>query len=740
MDILFFDKRPMFLIGLSILLGAYIATGSNALQAVILACIVVAGAVAGRTNIKYIVLAVLLGICFFAYAIFVQTSYDNAYSEYDGKKCEINCVVVSVDAKKADYTLVTVKPKGFFSKRIKVYLLANPYDLIQGDIISFSGILHKPLLSSNPGGYDTQKAMYCDGSAAYMFAEGDSIVLSNKLTFGSLFGLLRKSICDNCSKLLGEDRGGILAGMLIGDKTGLDPALKAGFRDSGLSHTMAVSGSHIAYILAPLVFIFSRSGVPRKKYYPVLLGVLLLFAMLTGFQPSVARAALTAGIMLAAGLLSRETDALNSLALSAVILIIINPFAIYDAGFILSYSCVLAILIFYKPMVSFTGNSPVSKMIALTIAVQAGVLPVTAKLFYSVQVFSVISNLLIFPVRAVLTISGWLMYLTSVIFMPLAKILSFPIGVLTDCVSSVAMLFGGSEISSINVPYIPAWLVGMYLVCVYLALTIRKFSLIPIAVIIISAASYLMFFAMPVNTYVFLDSGQADCFIIKTDRGRDIIIDTGKYALGNSISHFCGDYIDYIFLTHAHMDHIGGIEAIFDRFRVGTVFIPGCNGNEMGLVENLCQSYGVPTIKLTAGNTLKLDGYEIIVLNPYHKDYLSLNDTSLVLKLVHGNNSLLYCGDVEMTAEIDMLSEGCNLKADIFKVPHHGSGSSAFDEFYSAVSPELAVVSCGINCFGHPSGECLEFLADIPVYRTDLHGAIEIKAKKGGYKVKYAGH
>ena len=163
----------------------------------------------------------------------------------------------------------------------------------------------------------------------------------------------------------------------------------------------------------------------------------------------------------------------------------------------------------------------------------------------------------------------------------------------------------------------------MYLICVYLALTIRKFSLIPIAVIIISAASYLMFFAMPVNTYVFLDSGQADCFIIKTDRGRDIIIDTGKYALGNSISHFCGDYIDYIFLTHAHMDHIGGIEAIFDRFRVGTVFIPGCNGNEMGLVENLCQSYGVPTIKLTAGNTLKLDGYEIIVLNPYHKDYLS---------------------------------------------------------------------------------------------------------------------
>ena len=736
MDILFFDKRPMLLFGIAIITGVYIATGESTLQAVILAVLVVLGALLGKTNIKYIIIAVFLGLSFFVYAYYSMGSYDRAFSQFDGKHCVINGKITSIDAEKEEYTLVTIKPNGFGIKKIKAYLLDNPYRLIQGDKISLEGTLHKPETVSNPGGYDTRKILYSDGAAAYIFAEAKTVSINDGITAGSVFGLLRMNITDNCIKLLGEKRGSILTGMLIGDKTGLDPVVKAGFRDSGLSHTMAVSGAHVAYILAPLIFIFRKIGIERRKYYPWLLMVLLLFALLTGFQPSVARASLTVALLLIGGIISRETDSLNSLALSAVILIALNPFAIYDAGFILSYMCVLSILVFYKPIISITGKSPVSRVLALTIAVQIGILPATAKLFYSIQVFSVISNLLIFPVRALLAVMGWIMYFVSTFSIPLARVAAFPVGILTDSISEVAALFGGSAVSAVSVPFIPGWLVVLYIVSVYLALQLKRLSLIPVAVVTLALSVYMMFFAVPKDTYVFFDSGQADCFLVKTEKGRDIIIDTGKYAQCNSIAYFCGDYIDCIFLTHAHMDHVGGLAAILNRFRVGVVFIPGCGGAEMSGVENMCRSAGVPCIKLTEGETIEIDGYDIHVFNPFAKDYLSLNDTSLVLKLTHGDKSLLYCGDIEMPAEIDILANGCDLEADIFKIPHHGAFGSAYEGFYGEVRPEIAVISCGENYFGHPSLECLELLEGTAVYRTDLHGAVIIKYIKDGYRIK----
>ncbi len=735
MDFLFFDKRPMFLFGTAIIFGAYIATGESIIQACILAALITAGAFAGKTNIKYIFIALLLGAGFFIYAHYYTEYLDNEYLHLDGKYCVINGKVISINKEKEEYTLATVKPDGYGNKKIKVYLLDNPYELIQGDKISFGGILHKPAPATNPGGYDARKIMYSDGIAAYIFAEAESVNINGGFTFGNIFGYIRKSIVDNCRKLLGEDRGSILAGMLIGDKTGLDPAVEDGFRDSGLSHTMAVSGAHVAYILAPLIFIFSKFGVERRKYYPWLLAVLLFFALLTGFQPSVARASLTAALMLIGGIISRETDSLNSLACSAVILIAANPFAIFDAGFILSYVCVIAILIFYKPLLAIIGKSPVARVLAITIAVQVGVFPATAKLFYSVQVFSTISNLLIFPVRALLAISGWIMYFISTICMPLARLFAVPVSILTDSIVEVASLFGSNSLSSVNVPFIPVWIIGLYSVSVYLVLHMKKHLLVPAAVASLAIMGYLMFFAVPVDTYVFFDSGQADCFLVKTDMGRDIIIDTGKYADCNSIAHFCGDYIDCIFITHAHIDHIGGLESILGRFRVGAVFVPGCGSAEMTGVRDMCTLAGVPCIELKAGTDMELDGYDISVLNPLDKDYLSLNDTSLVLKLTHGDKSLLYCGDIEMPAEIDLLAGGCDLAADIFKVPHHGAAGSAYKRFYEAVGPEAAIISCGENYFGHPSQDCMELLEGLPVYRTDQHGAIVIKAKKDGYKV-----
>lgn len=736
MDILFFDRRPMLLFCIMIVCGVYTATGNSTGFAIITAILVVTGALIGKTRKKHIITALVLGLMFFFYGNICEKSFDNQYKEFDGVKCTADCTVTSVGVMKPEYTLVTVRPKGFLKKKIKVYLMDNQIELIQGDHIFLRGVLHKPTGATNPGGYDARKVQFSDGIAAYMFANSDDYSIGTEFSPGHIFGLLRKDIKDSCIGLLGYERGNILVGMMIGDKTNLDETVQGSFRDSGLSHTMAVSGAHVAYILAPLIFLFSKLGIDRRRYYPWLLAVLLFFALLTGFTPSVARATLTAGLMLIAGIFSNETEPLNSLALSAVILILMNPFCIYDAGFILSYISVASILIFYPMLLAITGKSPIMRILALTLAVQIGILPATAKLFYSVQVFSVISNMLIFPIRAVLAVTGWIMYLISIVFMPLAQIVSLIPGILTDSTASVAELFGTSVFSAVSVPYIPPWLVLLYITGIYFSLHFKRGRLIPITAIVVVVTFYMMFFAVPKNTFVFFDSGQADCFLIKTDKKRDIIIDTGKYALSNSLAHFCGDYIDMIFLTHAHQDHIGGLEAILERFRVGVVFIPGCKGAEMSGVRSLCTYYDVPCIGILAGNKLNLDGYEILVLNPSNVDNLALNDTSIVLKLNHGDKSLLYCGDIEMPAEISMIGSGCNLEADIFKVPHHGAVGSAYSEFFNEVSPKIAIISCGTNYFGHPSKEALNLLESAMVFRTDRDGAVIIKLKRDGFEYK----
>ncbi|MDX1357705.1 MAG: ComEC/Rec2 family competence protein, partial [Clostridia bacterium] len=413
MDILFFDKRPMFLMGAVAVTGAYIATGENVIMAVVLAVSILAGALVGKTGLRYVAAAILVVFIFIASGLITSKSFDGAYSEFIGKKCEISGVVSSVESVKEEYTLVVVKAKGFMKKKIKVYIMGCSFELIQGDRVIFTGKLYKPESASNPGGYDGRKILYGDRIAAYSYTDNDDLYLPGGFTLGRVFGLIRKDIRDKCRLFLGNDRGAILAGMLIGDKTMLDSCVKQKFRDSGLSHTMAVSGAHIAYILAPLMLLFKSIGMTRRKYYPFLLLLLLFFAALTGFQPSVCRATLTAGLMLVSGIISRETDALNNIGTSAFILVAINPFTIYDAGFILSYTCVVSILILYKPLVELFGGNPVAKLVALTLAVQAGVLPATTKLFYTVQVFSVVANLLISPIRAVLAIAGWVMYFIS---------------------------------------------------------------------------------------------------------------------------------------------------------------------------------------------------------------------------------------------------------------------------------------------------------------------------------------
>ncbi len=739
MDIFRFNGRPMLLFAVSTICGIYAATGENPLIALFVAGGVITAALFTKTWHPYIIAAALLVLIFFAYGEIIEKTMDVKYGEFDGVKCTLRGRIAAVGPKTNDYTILYIKTGGMFSGgKVKLYIFDGGTQYLRGETISAVGTLHKPEKATNPAGYDERKAMYADGAAAKLYAGEKECEKTGRYVPLYVFGFLSDHITRTCTGLLGKGEGGVLAGMLVGDRSGLDRRTEDNYRDSGLSHTMAVSGAHVACLLAPLFFIFKKAGWEKRKFYPLLLFLLLFFALLTGLKPSVSRACITAGVMLLAGMTDNDIEPVNSLSFSCLILVTMNPFAIYDAGFILSFTCVLSILFFHRSVQRFLGRGKVSALIAISVSVQAGIWPVCAKLFHTVQLMSVAANIIIFPVRAVLSVCGWVMYLTSLISPFAAFLISKPVSIMIRSVSSTAEIFSSTDFSVINIPRLPALMVFLYFVAVFGFLYFKRRGFVASAGILAILISYMLFFAVPANTCVFFDAGQADCHLVKTNRGRDILIDTGRYALSNPIAYFAGDYIDAIFLTHAHSDHAGGLEELLKRFRTGVVYLPGCPGAETQEIKRTCDRNNVKYETLTAGDTIMLDEYEINVLHPAQNNYLALNDTSLVLKLEYENHEMLFCGDIEAAAQAEILKRGEAVEARILKVPHHGSKTSASQEFMDRVSAKTAVISCGSNVFGHPSQRMLDVLEESRIYRTDLNGAVIIRIKNDAYSVETA--
>lgn len=233
----------------------------------------------------------------------------------------------------------------------------------------------------------------------------------------------------------------------------------------------------------------------------------------------------------------------------------------------------------------------------------------------------------------------------------------------------------------------------------------------------------------------FIDVGQGDCELIKT-RNKAVLIDCGeKENYADVISYIKSQdikYIDYVIVTHPHSDHAGGMSFILDEFDIGTVIMPKIQESVIPTTSTyirLLKSIDKKNITVEyadAGKEYAIDDVKMTVLSPV-KDYEDLNNYSVAVKLVHGENSFLFTGDIEKEAENDILEKGCDVSADVLKVAHHGSSTSSQKKFINAVSPHYAVIEVGApNSYNHPNKETVQRLEnkDIIIYRTDIYGNI----------------
>ena len=232
-------------------------------------------------------------------------------------------------------------------------------------------------------------------------------------------------------------------------------------------------------------------------------------------------------------------------------------------------------------------------------------------------------------------------------------------------------------------------------------------------------------------TVHFIDVGQADCALLECE-GQTMLIDGGNVGDSSLVVSYLKEqgieHLDYVICTHAHEDHVGGLSGPLNTCTAGAVYAPvtECDTKAFGSFLKYTQAQGLEITVPEADDSFLLGEARVTVLGP-REDYDDTNNTSIVLRVDHGENSFLFTGDMETSAEEDLLAAGCDLDANVLKVGHHGSSTSTGYVFLREVMPEYGVISCGTgNSYGHPHEEVTSRLydANVTVYRTDEQGTI----------------
>lgn len=409
----------------------------------------------------------------------------------------------------------------------------------------------------------------------------------------------------------------------------------------------------------------------------------------------------------------------------------------------------------------------VAEMIVLTVVLQIGMLPLLARDFHRVSLSGPLANLFAVPLTGILVPLGFATLALSLFSHNAAELLAIPLRWLTTFLVYAVNYVAHIPRWSYRVPAPPLWLILVFfLVSIMLAIALRlaappwiwlrraSFAML------LGAASAIAIFPFAPNwrrgslELTVLDVGQGDSLLLVSPSGHTILVDAGgsftdpaqrsesrgpdpgEEAVSPYLWSRGFKQIDVVALTHAHQDHIGGLAAIFENFKVKTLWL----GREVASpqqeqLEKLATSNGTRVIHELRGNHFDWDGatgdflWPQIV--PQEVAPSAKNDDSLVFRVAYGDRSFLLPGDAEKSAERSILAESAPeaLRADVLKIGHHGSKNSTTPEFLAAIRPRLAIISSGAeNPYGHPAPQLLERLqqAGIATLRTDTNGAIHI--------------
>jgi competence protein ComEC len=638
-----------------------------------------------------------------------------------------------------------------WSVRESVWVSGNgaPLKAVRGDRLELSGVV---LVPDDPEFAD---ALRRKGIVAELEASEIDRLGGSGNPFVRATQVFRAFVGRSITRLFPPREAGLLMGLALGDDSRLDPSLARDFQATGLGHLLVVSGENVAMVLGPMLGLAMALRLRRWPRFLVGLGTVVFFVVLTGAEPSVMRAGVMAGLTLLGVLLGRPRSAGAILAGAVLLLLVLDPWLVWSIGFQLSVAATAGMVALASPLADRMRFVPraVSLAAGTTLAAQIGVTPILLFHFHEVPGVTILANLAAFPAVSPALLLGLLASGLGLAWMPLGRVVAGAAVLPMRYLELVADRLGKAPVGWITGggPLVLVAGIGFAVVLSWWLRTGRRpprraFAAGAFVLPLLVWSTAISAGPPSELTVHFFDVGQGDGALIQTPDGANVLVDGGPEPdeVATDLAALGVKRLDVVVATHAHADHVIGLPAVLARFPAGLVLEPGCPVEGAPYQADLDRAIAdehVPVEYPRVGDVYSVGALRLDVLSPdrcWEGTNSDPNNDSIVLLVTYRDDTVLMGGEPEVEAQQVMLDEGEPLRAEVFKVPHHGAATSV-PEFFQAVDAQLSVIPVGQpNPYGHPAPETLQALqaTGTAIWRTDQHGDITVSFEPRGPTVE----
>ncbi len=575
---------------------------------------------------------------------------------------------------------------------------------------------------------------------------------SEETSFYRVLYKLRNAVQSNI-KYGSDDAQNLIRAVCFGDIERLDPDLYVSLRRIGLSHVMAVSGLHLSFAVLLFNLLFILLGVHYRPRYLLGIFISLFFTAAVGFPLSCVRACVMLAIFSLGMALDLFSDGMTSLSVAAFLILLLNPFAVRDVGFLLSVSATAGIITMRTPIEAFLfpkkigNNHRINKVyrdftgiFSCSVAASVATFPITIVVFGSVSLLAPFANiLLIYPIQGVFML-GILTVLLN--WIPgIGALFGFLCDLLYKLIYAMATVLGKLSFANIaKLDWVGIVLSALFILVIavsaflYLRHKFRVF--IPLFTLFLCFAiafGNLNILLHPDDTVeiAFIDVGQGDCTVFSKDHSA-VIVDCGgssvkRYNLIEYLQRKEIFRIELLAFTHLHSDHTNGLNTLKRNVYIDSLWYPDWIADSPETINLIRSLNGMPIEKNGSYTVLGNVELEVFADATFENVNTNTNEQCVCYRITYGSSSVLITGDLEGEGEMMLLEN--DLSSTILKVGHHGSETSSLYPFLKAVSPEVAIISVGDNSYGLPNRETIDRIGTLcsNIYLTSKEGTIRFK-------------